>query len=110
MKRLWPILSLALLTLLITPAAALAIPESGCWCPGGAGTQRVMTTWGAAPAWSCQELAQIGRSSALQSAESSCSSTGVCSIVFSGAVCTDEGCATQHTDEYYTFKCYLCIT
>ena len=99
--------SLVLGACLLAPVPGNAIPTEGCWCPGG-GTTLWQTTWGGAPTYNCSSLAAIGYSGAQQYAASQCAN-GVCSLTFANEACIDSGCATQHYDLSFTYRCYLCI-
>lgn len=96
------------LCVFLIPVAGNAIPTEGCWCPGGSGTTQWQTTWGAAPAYSCSDLANLAHSYPWQYANSQCA-RGVCSLTFANEACVDAGCSTQHYDLVFTYKCYLCI-
>lgn len=94
--------------MLLAPAVGSAIPTCGCFCPGGNGTLLAQTTWGAAPAYTCSDLASIGYSAAGQYADSQCR-TGVCSLTFSGESCVDPGLSSQHYDLLFRYKCNVCL-
>lgn len=94
--------------LLLAPTAGSAIPTCGCYCPNGAGTTLGQTVWGAAPAYTCSDLATIGQNDASQYANGQCSD-GVCSLTFSGQSCVDPGLSTQHYNQLFTYKCQICL-
>ncbi|HVG07497.1 MAG TPA: hypothetical protein VNM67_07310 [Thermoanaerobaculia bacterium] len=94
---------------LLAPVPASAIPIEGCFCPGGSGTLLWQTTWGAAPYYTCSDLAAIGYTGAQNYADSQCPTTGVCSLVISNEVCLDPGCSSQHYDLQFRYKCNICI-
>jgi len=110
MKRLSlfpPALILGLLALV--PAPGSAIPTEGCYCPNGSGTTLGQTVWGAAPAYTCADLAAIGSNDAQQYATNHCA-YGYCSLTFANQACVDPGASTQHYNQNFTYKCYICIT
>ncbi len=109
MKKLWRLAVSGVLALAFPiSAAAIAAPVSGCSCPNGDWNILSHTTWGAAPGWTCGGLAELGRSSAEQSAAEDCGAAGVCAFVVSNESCVDQGGPDQHFSLDFRWKCYVC--
>jgi hypothetical protein len=108
MKRVCWTLAIACVGLLV-PSLAWSIPTCGCYCPGGAPYHWNETTWGAAPAYTCDQLNSMNVSSAQQAADNQCSSTYTCYFSIDPGSCINPGCSNQgYTQDFY-FKCAICL-
>jgi hypothetical protein len=94
---------------LLAPSLAWSIPTCGCYCPDSALIHQTETTWGAAPAYTCDQLKSINESAAQQAANNQCSSTYLCTFSIDPGSCINPGCSNQGYGQDFYFKCAICL-